>query len=223
MLVAFVGGHLLQLFHRPIPVCFKVDAYAAIHWTHGHVQVNVCNAHLDDFVQHFVGLLIICYSHSYVSAALTKTGSHASWEVGLHFLRQLEKAIPLSSVLVYHGNSIAIGIPRVALYNDVVQEIVVGFVLRLHQVRKGVLFRVDMMKNVYGCTYFSHATFEGNSAIVIENTFRSDVSIHTLVGVLVDERAQFSLNLELYSSARNFLHILVVDDMDEEKVGNVLG
>lgn len=120
LLVNLVGGQLLQLLHRPIPVCFEVDAYAAIHWTHGHVQVNVCNARLDDFVQHFVGLLVICYSHSHVSVAIAKTGSHASWEMAMHFLRQLKKAIPLSSVLVYHGNSAGVGIPRAALYHDAV-------------------------------------------------------------------------------------------------------
>lgn len=76
---------------------------------------------------------------------------------------------------------------------------------------------------MFRCTYFSHAAFEGNPAIVVQNTFRSDGSIHALVGVLVDECAQFSLNLELYSPARNFLHVLVVDDMDEQKVGHVLG
>lgn len=86
LLVRLVGGQLLQLLHRALPVCFEVDADAAIHWTHGHVQINICNARLDYLVQHLVGLLVICYSHSYVSAAMTKTGSHASWKMAMHFL-----------------------------------------------------------------------------------------------------------------------------------------
>lgn len=106
-------------------------------------------------------------------------------------------------MLVYHGDSIGIvdvGIPRVALYDNAIEEIVVRFVLCL-----------------------SHAAFEGNPAIVIKDAFRGDESIHALVGVLVDEGAQLSLNLELYPSARNFLHVLVVDDVNKEKVGHVLG
>lgn len=94
--------------------------------------------------------------------------------------------------------------------------------LCLHQVRKHACFREALAKR-FPCTYLSHATFEGNPAVVVKNTFRSDVSIHALVGILVDECAQFSLNLELYPSALNFLHVLIVDDVNEEKVGHVLG
>lgn len=122
LLVSLVGDQLLQFLHRTIPVCFEVDADAAIHWTQGHVQINVCDARLDNLVQHLVGLLVICDSHSYVSA-MTKTGSHASRKMAMHFLRQFKKAICLSSVLVYHGDSIGIVtvvMPRVALDHDAV-------------------------------------------------------------------------------------------------------
>lgn len=128
-------------------------------------------------------------------------------------------------MLIYYGDSIGIvdvGIPRVTLYDDAIEEIVIRFVLCLYQVRTCILSSGHGRKR-FPCTYLGHAAFESNPAIVIKDAFRGDESIHALVGVLVDEGAQLSLNLKLYPSARNFLHVLVVDDVNEEKVGHVLG
>lgn len=68
-----------------------------------------------------------------------------------------------------------------------------------------------------------HTTLEGDPAIFIEDALCGDKPVHALVGVLVDERPQLGLNLELYPPACDLLHVLVVDGVDKEEVSHVLG
>lgn len=82
------------------------------------MEVNVCDARLDDFVQDLVGLLVVRDSHSDVAAARTQAGPHTSGQMPVQLCRQLVEAINLASVLVYDLNSLggsAVGVSGVGL------------------------------------------------------------------------------------------------------------
>lgn len=72
-------------------------------------------------------------------------------------------------------------------------------------------------------TYLCHAAPKCNPPVVVKDAFCSDKPVHALVCILVNERAQLSFNLKLDSPARNFLYVLIANDVHEEKIGHVLG
>lgn len=71
-------------------------------------------------------------------------------------------------------------------------------------------------------TYLSHATSEGDSPSVVNDTLGVNSPVHTMVGVLVDEGAELRLNLKLNSLASDLLHIFVVYDIEKQEICNRL-
>lgn len=64
-------------------------------------------------------------------------------------------------------------------------------------------------------TYLGHATPERYSSTVLQDAFRREPSIDSMIRVFVDESSEFRLDLELNPATRYLLHILIVDDMNE--------
>jgi len=73
-------------------------------------------------------------------------------------------------------------------------------------------------------TYLAHAAAKDQPvpplAFAVENTLCEDGEVKWLVVMLVDERAELGLNLEVDAAVLDLVEVLIPNDVSEEEVGH---